>query len=211
MMKGKWIYMLLFAASLTWISCDDDDDDKNNEVKISETDQGFIETAAMNNMAEIRMGELALEKGTDELVREFAQQMISEHTVAQDELKQIFDRYEEDNENLEWPENLNEKNEDLRDDLEDMNGFSFDSMYMATQVAAHQEAENAFETQVNSGQDATTKAYANKYLPKIQMHLERADSIHTVVQENNQNSGNGGGTGDGDGTGTGTGDGTRYR
>ena len=58
------------------------------------------------------------------------------------------------------------------------------SMYMTSQVNDHQATLGIFETEINSGTNQKVKAYAQKYRPHIEHHLEEADSIRTVVMTN---------------------------
>lgn len=176
MKTNKWIYALIATAALGWTACDDDDNilDRPN---LNDTDETFVEVAAQTNMAEIKFGELAATKGTDSLVRVFAQEMIDDHTTAQDELREIADDYA----GIEWPNDLDEGNDEIMKQLDEAEGFSFDSLYITTQVNLHQGAADIYQTATGNTTDARVKAYANKYLPRIQMHHERADSIHTVV------------------------------
>lgn len=176
MKTNKWIFAIVIGA-LGWVACDDDDDNILERPNLNETDETFVEVAAQGNMAEIRFGELAVTKATDSLVRVFAQEMIDEHTAAQDELEDLADDYA----GIEWPNDLDEGHDEIMDRLNDAEGFSFDSVYMSTQVDMHESTANAYQSATVNTTDARVKAYANKHLPNIEEHLERADSIHTVL------------------------------
>jgi putative membrane protein len=175
MKTNKWIYAIMIA-SLSWVACDEDDD-LIDEPSLNETDENFVERAAMTNMAEIQFGELASTKGTDSLIKAFGQHMVDEHTTAQNELEEIADQYD----GIEWPNSLDEGNDEIWEQLNGLEGYSFDSLYITTQVMMHQDAETTFETATTNTTEARVKAYANKYLPAIRAHLERADSIQTVI------------------------------
>jgi putative membrane protein len=177
MKTNKWMYAIVIAA-LGWVACDDDDDNILDKPNLNETDETFVEVAAKTNMAEIQFGELATTKATDPLVKDFAQQMIDEHSAAQEELEELADNYS----GIEWPNDLDEGHEEVMDQLNEAEaGYRFDSLYIATQVTSHESSVNLFKTATTNTTDARVKAYANKYFPHIEMHLERADSIHTVV------------------------------
>src|SRR5690606_35353229 len=100
MKTNKWTLAIALAA-FCWVACDDDDNvlDKPD---LNETDETFVETAAQNNMAEIEFAEVATTKATDPLVRDFAQQLVTDHTAAQNELKELADDYR----GVEWPNDL---------------------------------------------------------------------------------------------------------
>jgi putative membrane protein len=197
MKTNKYLYAIVIAA-LGWVACDDDDDNILDKPNLNETDETFVEVAARANMAEIEFGELAVTKGTDSLVKEFAQHMVDEHNAAQDELEELADDYA----GIEWPNDLDEGHDEVMEQLNAAEpGRRFDSLYIATQVTSHENSANTFQTATTNTTDARVKAYANKYLPKIELHLERADSIQTEITSDAAADGRGG-TGDGTDDGT---------
>jgi putative membrane protein len=180
MKTNKWILAIAIAA-LGWVACDDDDDDLLDRQTLNDTDETFVEVAARSNMAEIRFGELAKTKASDSLVKVFAQQMIDEHNTAQNELKDLADDYA----GIEWPTDMDEDHDETMNRLNEAEAYSFDSLYITTQVQMHEDASTAFQTATANSTDARVKAYATKYLPRIQMHLQKADSLETVIVTNN--------------------------
>lgn len=194
MKRNKWIYAIAIA-SLGWVACDNDDDNPVGKPNLNETDETFVEIAARNNMAEIEFGELATTKGTDSLVRVYAQHMIDEHTMAQDELQELADDYA----GIEWPDDLDEDHENIMEQLNNAEGFAFDTLYIRTQERMHQESVNIFQNATTNVTDVRVKAYANKHLPNLEEHLQLADSIETVVVANNAANGADDGTEDGTG------------
>jgi putative membrane protein len=69
----------------------------------------------------------------------------------------------------------------LMQTLQGLSGRAFDSTYIVNQVSDHQKTVTDFQTELSSGSRSEVKDYANKYLPKIQMHLQKADSIATAM------------------------------
>ena len=180
MKTNKWIFAIVVIGSLGWVACDDDDNPLT-KTNLNETDETFVETAATSNMAEIEFGELAAAKASDSLVRVYAQEMVKDHETAQDELKDLSDDFA----GIEWPNDLNEAHDDLLEQLNNAEGYTFDTLYMRTQIMMHEDAVAAFRTASTNTTEARVKSYAAKYLPRLEMHLERADSVNAVVIENN--------------------------
>ena len=56
------------------------------------TDRKFVEQAASGGMAEVKLGKLALEKGTSPTVKQFAQKLVDDHSKANDELQALASR-----------------------------------------------------------------------------------------------------------------------
>ena len=176
MKTNKWIYAIVIAA-LGWVACDDDDDNILGKPSLNDTDETFVEVAARGNMAEIEFGELAATKATDSLVRAFAQQMVNEHTTAQNELEDLADDYA----GVEWPNDLDEGHDEIMEELNNAEGYSFDTLFMKKQVEMHEASASVYQTATTNTTDVRVKAYANKYLPRIEAHLEQADSIETLI------------------------------
>lgn len=196
MKTNRWIYAIVMIASLGWVACDDDDDNPLDKPNLNETDETFVEVAARSNMAEIEFSELATTKASDSLVRVYAQQMIDEHTAAQDELEDLADDYG----GIEWPNDLDEGHDEILENLNNAEeGYSFDTLYLRSQMRVHEAAISAFEASATNATDMRVKAYANKYLPELEEHLQQADSIDAVVVADNTADGTDDGTG-GDGT-----------
>lgn len=168
-----WMYIMVFVA-LGMGACDNDDDNRRS---VNDVDEDFVEKAALSNMTEVDFGEIAASKGDDPLIREFGQMMVTEHTTAQTELQAIAN----DIDDIDWPRELDPQHRQIREQLNSLSGHAFDSLYMATQVTDHQMTISNFETEIATGTDATVKGYASKYLPHIQAHLSKADSIQTVI------------------------------
>jgi putative membrane protein len=176
MKTHKWIFAILIA-SLAWTACDEDEDNPIDKPELPDADEVFVEFAARSNRGEVVFGELAATKATDSTVKAFAQSMVNEHNIAQDELKEIAD----DHDDIDWPERRTAEQDSIMNLLESASGHSFDTLYASTQVKLHQGAADNFRAAATNATNARVKAYANKYLPKIEMHLQRADSIYTAL------------------------------
>lgn len=61
-----------------------------------------------------------------------------------------------------------------------LSDYNFDTAYINSQVKGHAEAETLFESETSNGK-SRLKNYAEK-LPHIRMHLQKADSIQTVLE-----------------------------
>jgi putative membrane protein len=158
----------------------DEDDNKDNKRTLSSTDKSFVENVALGNMTEIELGTIAATKGNTEMVREFGQHMVSEHTTAQNDLKSLSNDYN----NVDLPEQLDAQHQQIRQQLMALSGYSFDSLYMNSQIMDHENTLSIFEQERTQGTEQSVKDYANKYYPHIQTHYDQADSIMGVLLAN---------------------------
>ena len=175
-----WISALTIAL-FTFVACDDDENDSRRQ--LSDTDRAYVQQAAMAHMADIEFGQVAMSGASDSLVRNFGEQMVNEHRAAQNELNTLANRYG----NTQWPTTLDEEHLDLLQQLSDTAGYYFDSLYISMQVTDHQRTRDLFQSQVDGGDDPEITGYASKYLPQIEQHLQRADSISKVLVRPEEN------------------------
>jgi len=62
---------------------------KENRGQLSARDYKFVSEAARGGMMEVKLGEVAKQRGTTQEIRDFGQRMITDHSKANEELKQL--------------------------------------------------------------------------------------------------------------------------
>ena len=136
--------------------------------------QEFVTMAASSDMFEIQSSTIALEKAQSDEVKEFAQQMIDDHTKASTQLKAAVEASGDD---LEVPETMMEKHQQQVEALNDASGSEFDAAYIEAQTAAHQEAVALMTAYAEGGDEAQLKAHAEMAQPIVKMHLEHVEEL----------------------------------
>jgi putative membrane protein len=136
----------------------------------------FIRNAAEGNMAEVKLGELAQQKGQSPEVKKFADRMIQDHTKANDELKQIASH-----EHINLPTNTSRKSAETYRSLEKLSGPEFDKAYARTMLQDHEKDVNEFKHEVSSAQEGPAKQYAQQTLPTLESHLQEAKQMQAEV------------------------------
>jgi putative membrane protein len=169
-MKMKHIY-LAFALPLFigTTACNDNDSAVS---PVSQMDRNFMMHAGVSNRAEIEAGQMAAAKAENAEIKNFGSMMVSDHQMAQNELKGIAAQN-----NGAVGDTLDAEHRALSAQLSAMNGRAFDSMYIHSQVKDHMNAMNMLQGQMNNGSDQMLKDYASKYLPKVRMHYDMAVSL----------------------------------
>jgi len=145
--------------------------------RLSNPDSTFATKAAQGGMAEVQMGKLAAQKASNADVKAFGQQMVDDHSKANDEFKQIVTR-----KGVTLPEAMNAKDQATYDRLSKLEGAAFDRAYMADMVKDHRTDIAEFDKEAKSGSDADIKAFATKTLPTLRHHLEMAESAEAKVK-----------------------------
>jgi len=145
-------------------------------------DQVFIIRATRGGAAEIDLARLAEQKTRSDPVREFARQMIRDHSRANDALGKLA---EEDG--VPAPEQLDAAHRHVRDALGGLTGPEFDIEYLRTQVQNHQRMAQLLEYEIGSGADAQVRDFASGALRKVFVHLAAArDLLDQVSRQNPQ-------------------------
>lgn len=139
---------------------------------MSAADKQFAMEALQGGTAEVKLGQLAAQKGSSDGIKAFGQRMVTDHTKAGNELKEIASA-----KGIPIPEGIGTKHQAAYDKLSGLSGASFDSEYIRHMVADHRQDLSAFQKEANQGQDADIRAFASKTLPMIQDHLRQAQEL----------------------------------
>jgi putative membrane protein len=128
----------------------------------------FVAAAVPSNLFEIQSSELALQNATSAPVKQFAQQMIADHTAAGERLQAVLAQSGAADAP---PMSLDPPHEAMMTQLQNASGESFDITYINLQLQAHEEAVSLFSAYASSGDDQALRAFAAETLPVLQHHL----------------------------------------
>ena len=140
---------------------------------------------ARGNMAEIEASNLALQRAQNEQVRQFAQQMVTDHTAASNELQSLAT-----SKNLTIPTAITDKQRSDMTKLGGQSGADFDRDYMKMMVKDHDRMAKMLAREAERNADADVKAFAAKTLPIVQGHLTMARSLNDSLKGNGNSGGN---------------------
>lgn len=133
----------------------------------------FVPKVAAANQFEIDSSELMILRSATRDVREFAQRMITEHTLAATKLKQALIEAK-----LAMPsEELDAKHTAMMSKLKDANGEALDKAYIELQYQAHMEAVELFRAYARDGDTPRLKAFAADMLPTLEGHLAHVKKL----------------------------------
>ena len=148
----------------------EDQNEERFDERKSEKDAEFIVEAASINLEEIKLGELAQQKGTMDDVKNLGKMMVTEHTAALNDLKKLAA-----NKNIVIPATLPEDGQDHYDKLNGKTGKDFNKEYCDMMVKGHKDAIDQFEWAADKAQDADIRNWASSMLPSLNTHLEHAN------------------------------------
>jgi putative membrane protein len=144
------------------------------------SDAQFARKATQGGMAEVKLGQLAREKGTSDSVKKFGQRMAEDHSKAGDELKRAAAQ-----ENISLPDDISAKDKATYDSLSKLSGAAFDRAYARDMVRDHEEDIADFNKEANSGKNGAIKDFATQTLATLQDHLKEAKEMRQNVSASN--------------------------
>ncbi|MDQ6708895.1 MAG: DUF4142 domain-containing protein [Acidobacteriota bacterium] len=135
-------------------------------------DNHFAAKAAQGGMAEVKLGQLAQDKGSSDSVKQFGKKMVEDHSKANDQLKSVAAK-----ENITLPADVDAKDQAIYDRLSKLSGADFDRAYARDMVRDHKQDIAEFQKEANKGKDDAIKNFASQTLPTLQEHLKMAQGL----------------------------------
>ena len=136
-------------------------------------DQIFAAAATTGGLSEVAMARIAMQRGSSDEVRLFAQRMIADHSRANNELVNLATSRA-----MPLPMSLEVRDRADEAILMGKSGEDFDKAYIHQQLAAHMCAVALFEAESMRGQDPQLRAWAARMLPTLQDHKRQAKRMH---------------------------------
>jgi putative membrane protein len=134
----------------------------------------FIDKVAVSNKFEIDTSQLALKYGSSAAVKAFAQQMVTDHQKAGQDFKASLAEAQ-----IEAPSDTLDLTHEAK--YAKLRVFTteagFDSAYIDTQLAAHEDAVATFKDYAANGQTPAIKSFAANTLPTLEHHLQMIQDL----------------------------------
>jgi putative membrane protein len=141
------------------------------------TDQQFADNACEGGMAEVKLGQLAQDKGENQAVKDFGKRMVTDHTKANDDLKAAAQK-----DNITLPDKMSAHDQAQYDRLSKLSGEAFDRAYARDMVRDHREDIAAFKHEADDGKVTGIKDFASQTLPTLEDHLKDARQMYHAVE-----------------------------
>jgi putative membrane protein len=146
--------------------------------KVVIRDAHFARGAALGGVAEIQLGRLASERGSNEVVKAFGERTVIERGAVADQLNAAAQK-----ENVTLPTKLSWHEQQTYDRLAHLRGSTFDRVYAQHMVEDHEKDLADFQNEANTGKDENMKTFAAQTLPMIQEHLNQAREMCKAVSQ----------------------------
>lgn len=130
----------------------------------------FIKEAIQGNLAEVKVGQLAQEKGATQGVKDFGAALAKDHGSANDNATQAAQQMK-----VTPPGKPNMKQTQVYDRLAKLSGEKFDQQFIKAMVKDHKEDIAKYERESN--QSGPAADYAKQTLPALKSHLKMAEDL----------------------------------
>ncbi len=147
------------------------------------TDPQIAHIAYTAGLIDIETGKQAVDKAKNKDVRAFAQRMIGDHTVVNDQALALVKKLNVTPADNPTSQSLTKSAEEERAKLAKLDGAAFDKAYVANEVAHHKTVNDALEkTLIPSAENAELKALLEKGLALFQAHQHHAEELAKQLQ-----------------------------
>jgi putative membrane protein len=138
---------------------------------LDKKDKEFIEKAAAGDMLEVEAGKMAQSKSQNADVKAFGSMLSTDHTASGEEVKALAQK-----KGVTLPTTLPKKDQKKLDKY--AKAKDFDKTFIHEQgIEDHKHDIKDFEKASKDAKDPDVKAFAEKTLPTLQKHLQRAEEI----------------------------------
>ncbi|UOQ98687.1 DUF4142 domain-containing protein [Hymenobacter sp. 5317J-9] len=146
------------------------------EEKKMDYDSEFLTKAASGGMLEVELGKQVAARAITPEAKQFAQQMVSDHTKSNAELMALAA-----NKNITLPTTLGDDHAKVLKDVTEEKGVEMDQEYLKEMLKDHQEDVKEFTDASIRASDPDIKAFAAKNVPVLQMHLDMVTKMKPTV------------------------------
>jgi putative membrane protein len=133
---------------------------------LNRVDQRFLQLGIQDAMAQVKLAQLAQERGSSQVVRDFGARSEADQSKLNDGLKELAS-----GNGITIPDTLRTKDQALYDRLSKLSGAPFDREYMRAMVLYQVLDVAAFRRESQSAADATVRDLATKTLPALEKNL----------------------------------------
>ena len=121
-------------------------DSKDKAYNEPKTDKTFIQAADQIDLAEVKLGKVAEQHAKSDAVKKFGEQVVHDHSRMNKELRELTIK-----KGIALADLVDQKHQQLIDELSRLKGSAFDLAYTKDMVSGHEKAIEQFENEAKSG------------------------------------------------------------
>ena len=132
----------------------------------------FLTTAIQGNLAEVKMGELAQQRGKSEDVRDFGEMLVTDHGKGLQKSSSLAKSL-----GVTPPSQPTAEAQKMYDAMSKLSGDEFDKQFAMHMVMDHQKDIAEYRAHANDAKNSEVAAFAKETLPTLEKHLKAAQSL----------------------------------
>ena len=153
------------------------------------TDPQIVGIVGTADKIDIDYAKLAMSKTKNKEVRDFAQQMITDHSAVQQSVFGLAAKFNVTPADSDTSNSLKAQAQQMTQKLQGLNGKEFEKAYIDNEVAYHQAVVNATRTVlIPSAQNAELRSALQGAEPMFEGHLEHAQRVQSAIESSGGNS-----------------------
>lgn len=143
-----------------------------NEAQQTAIDKIFVKKAMQGSLAQVQLGELTLQKSSNDQVKQFARKMIDDHTKMNEQLRPVAQQL-----NADIPTEVSKKDKSMIGKMQGLSGTAYDQAYLKEMVKVHKQDLNDFHLEATHGNTPSIRDAATQGGQSISEHLQMATQL----------------------------------
>lgn len=143
-----------------------------NATPLTPDDEQFVDKLAQANLAEIKLGGLAEKNAMSPSVKKFGREMVKDHTILNDQLKEWATRQK-----INLPTSISAEDQRTGDKFSNLSGNDFDRQYIQLMLKDHQKDVDQMRKFAETSSNPEVKKLATQNLPFLENHLRVAENV----------------------------------
>jgi putative membrane protein len=185
-------HMVAACLAVATIACNDSANEASNNdgeemrndtstttgtTAVAEKDAQFVMDVAASNMAEIKMAQLAQQKGNNQEVKDLGKMLETDHSAVLSEITNYAGQ-----KGVTVPSEEKPEAKEAHNTLNGKTGKEFDKEWCGHMIEMHKKSISKFEGAQNELADADLKTWAGNTLPKLRTHLEKLEQCNNKLK-----------------------------
>ena len=135
-------------------------------------DKMFLRKAVAGGLAEVQLGQLAVQKAESPEVKAFGQKMVTDHNALNEDLRPVADSL-----GVMLPKKINKEDQAEYDKLNGLSGSDFDTEYLTFMVKDHHQDLREFREEIANTSEPLLKDAVTKGAAVIREHAKMVDQL----------------------------------
>lgn len=144
----------------------------NNQMAIDQASSEFLVRAANSGMAETELTALGQQKANAADIKSFAGMLFNDHAGVNSKVKSLASQ-----KNIVLPDSITSEKRDMISGINKRSGKDFDKELLKELVKGHEASVDMFKKATTETKDMDVRAFADKTLPTLKMHLDSARAL----------------------------------